>query len=62
MSAGPGAAPGSASAATGWHPEQGGLMDLVQCLKDAETGDSATQRVVLEVCGTVFDADTATWS
>ena len=38
------------SAGTSWQPQPGGLAELVQCLKDAENGDSATQKVVLEVC------------
>lgn len=32
-----------------WQPQPDGLRDLVQCLKDAETGDSETQRAVLQV-------------
>ena len=40
---------GAAAAATLWQPQPGGLEDLIQCLKDAESGDSSTQRLVLEV-------------
>ena len=40
---------GGGAAATLWQPQPGGLQDLIQCLKDAESGDSATQRLVLEV-------------
>ena len=39
-----------------WQPEPGGLAELVQCLKDAETGDSATQRAVLEVNWSLYNA------
>jgi hypothetical protein len=37
-------------ASTSWSPDPAGLQELLACFKQAETGDSATQRAVLQVC------------
>lgn len=36
-------------AANSWSPDPAGLQELLGCFKQAEVGDSATQRAVLQV-------------
>lgn len=37
------------AAANSWSPDPAGLQELLGCFKQAEVGDSATQRAVLQV-------------